>query len=83
MSSIITDKSVSAQAKCFYLFIKQVSGEGVSINAVNLSKLSGYSRNTVLSYLKELKSCGYIDMQYVKTVSTRGGANVVYACTDK
>lgn len=83
MSSIITDKSVSAPAKCFYLFIKEVSGEGVSINAVNLSKLSGYSRNTVLSYLKELKACGYVDMVYTKSVPTRGGSNVVYACTDK
>ena len=82
MKQILLDERISPQAKGFYLLMCEATIGGITLSSEELAKLSGYSKNTVLKFIKELKKFGYVDTHYYKTVTTRGGSNVIYACVD-
>ena len=54
MKQILLDERISPQAKGFYLLMCEANIGGITLSSEELAKLSGYSKNTVLKFIKEL-----------------------------
>ena len=80
MKAIITDDTLSLQAKGIYCMIRELSAADKSVSVESLADLTSSSKYIIRNAIKELRSAGYIKKVSVQTGATRGAHAIIYAC---